>query len=808
MAAIHDLIAQIEDQTLRLRLLDELYRITKEKKFGLVFEDHLPELTPLYSAKVVRGSHVARKDGPLADIWRVISVNKTEAQCIQRATGVQKKMAANDLIVVRQFGEPIFPSLVPVDRVSNGADDAPWHTLIEADNYHALQLLEYLYSGQVDCIYIDPPYNNGARVWKYNNDYVDANDNWRHSKWLAMMRRRLKLAKRLLNPLDSTLIVAIDDNEIFTLGLLLDEVFKDCERQIVSVTINPKGKARDGRLSQVDEYLIIIYLGAAKSQELSTDISEVEVRWPYLRRSDVESARGTKKGGARQFYPIYVNEKNQNIVAIGEPISPLQPLTDAPVLKGAIPVFPIRDDGKQMNWGLTGPSLRKAVDLGFVRVMKSSNVHQPYNFSYLTVPSIKKVEDGIYRVSSVRDDGTKVVVIPGGKAQRGTTAWKKNLHDANAYGSQIVSDFVQDVKFPFPKSLYAVFDTLQLFLANKPNALLVDFFAGSGTTLHALNLLNAMDGNHRQCILVTNNEVSEDDAKLLTKSGLYPGQADWERQGICQSVTWPRSKYSILGRRENGSAIKGDYFTGNTEQKEKERRIVQIGFVDQERLTSAAIKKQLVALIDGLPQSAIKRDTRFFVLPDYKSSILFDESAADEWLSALEGQDHVTEFYIVTTSQNLFDDLKASITNLLGPVLVSEDGKRLIRDGFSANLEYFRLDFLDKDHVALKRRFRELLPILWLRAGAVGLRPDLPNNTPEPEWLLPVHNPFAVLVDERRFGAFLEAISCRDDLTHIFLVTDSEDAFQEMAAQIKAPNVFQLYRDYLENFMINKGDEA
>jgi adenine-specific DNA-methyltransferase len=115
------------------------------------------------------------------------------------AKGNKKEIVVDDLVVVRRFGEAIFPSLIPMDRVKNGDDNAPWHTLIEADNYHALQLLEYLYAGQVDCIYIDPPYNTGARDWKYNNDYVDVNDRWRHSKWLAFMSRRLKLAKRLLN---------------------------------------------------------------------------------------------------------------------------------------------------------------------------------------------------------------------------------------------------------------------------------------------------------------------------------------------------------------------------------------------------------------------------------------------------------------------------------------------------------------------------------------------------------------------------------------------------------------------------------
>jgi adenine-specific DNA-methyltransferase len=221
VAAIDDLIAQIEDKALRERLALEMKRLTREKKFGLVFEDHLPELTPIYSAKVRRKAKVALREGELSDLWRVLSVRDGKAHCRNIGSGETREIPLDDLIVVRQFGEPIFPALTPVDKVQNGPIDAPWHTLIEADNYHALQLLEYLYAGKVDCIYIDPPYNTGARDWKYNNDYVDENDNWRHSKWLAFMRRRLELAKRLLNPNDAVLIVTIDENEVLHLGVLL-----------------------------------------------------------------------------------------------------------------------------------------------------------------------------------------------------------------------------------------------------------------------------------------------------------------------------------------------------------------------------------------------------------------------------------------------------------------------------------------------------------------------------------------------------------------------------------------------------------
>lgn len=229
-------------------------------KFGLVFEDHLPELLPLPQAKPRRGDLICRRQGALKDVWQVKSVKDSVVTCVKpqdeahpseptRATAETVSFAVDEVLVVREFGEPIFPSLVPVDAVANGPADAPWHTLIEADNYHALQLLDYLYAGKVDCIYIDPPYNTGARDWKYNNDYVDGNDSWRHSKWLAFMEKRLKLAKRLLKLDMGVLIVTIDEHEVHHLGMLLERVFPECHRQTVTIVINQKGVAQ-GRLSR------------------------------------------------------------------------------------------------------------------------------------------------------------------------------------------------------------------------------------------------------------------------------------------------------------------------------------------------------------------------------------------------------------------------------------------------------------------------------------------------------------------------------------------------------------------------------
>lgn len=169
MSAIHDLIAQVSDPRLRERLTVEWDNASKDKKFGLVFEDHLPELLPLFSAKPRKGDLVCRRQGALKDVWQIKSIHAGVATCVKpsneahpseptRAAAEPVQFPADELLVVCEFGEPIFPALVPVDAVANGPLDAPWHTLIEADNYHALQLLDYLYAGQVDCIYIDPPY--------------------------------------------------------------------------------------------------------------------------------------------------------------------------------------------------------------------------------------------------------------------------------------------------------------------------------------------------------------------------------------------------------------------------------------------------------------------------------------------------------------------------------------------------------------------------------------------------------------------------------------------------------------------------
>ncbi len=729
MALLQDLIQQIDDLALRDRILKETNKLIKQKKFGLVFEDHLPECTPLYDVPIRVGSKVALKNGKVNDFYLVQKIEDEEVVCNHRETHEIKSFYINELVVIAEFGEPIYPTLKPIDYVENAPDSDLWHTLIEADNYHALQLLEYLYAGKVDCIYIDPPYNTGAKDWKYNNDYVDSSDSYRHSKWLSMMEKRLKLAKKLLNPKDSILMITIDDVEVCHLKILLESIFPECNFQIVDMVINPKGKAKVGRLSQVDEYLILVYMGSAATiPEKSFDDCQ-EIRWPYLRRSDVESARGTTKGGTQQFYPIYVEKKSGKIIEIGSALSPNQPLSDAKEIDGAVAVFPIREDGKHMNWGLTADSLRYALKNDCVRVTKSKNKYQPYNFSYVTMPSIQKVLSGEYFVSGVREDGTKIITLPNGKEHQKTTAWKETHYDANAYGTKLIGKILCEKRFSFPKSLYSVLDALSIYLNQKQNALVVDFFAGSGTTLHAVNLLNFIDGGKRRCVLVTNNEVSESEANDLKEKGFKPGDNEWERLGIARYVTWPRTVCSIQGRDVNGNALSGNYGC-------KIEKFVGIDVEVTNPETGKKIRNKV-----------------------YKKS----KEAAYPELEKLN-----------------------------------------MSDGFKTNAKFFKLSFLDKTSVALGRQFKELLPVLWMKGGAVGKCPEIVENT-LPKMLVLKENKIGILIDETYYPEFDNKLKECPDIQTIYIVTDSESAYREMIRLYDNKECYQLYRDYLDNFRINTG---
>jgi adenine-specific DNA-methyltransferase len=696
MAAINDLIKQIEDPGLQKRIQKEVDKLSKQKKFGLVFEEHLPECTPLYDMPVKKGCNIMlRNNKEDKSFYIVLRIENDQAVCVKKDAPEETVIFnLSEIVRVAEFGEPIYPYLKTIDTVCNAPDSDLWHTLIEADNYHALQLLEYLYAGKVDCIYIDPPYNTGARDWKYNNDYVDGNDTYRHSKWLSMMQKRLKLAKKLLNPNDSVLIVTIDEKEYLHLGCLLEETFPEAEIQMIASVINPKGSARSGRFSRVDEYLFYIFLGTSEVYPCASDMlresndESRSVRWAGLIRNGEGSTRTRIPS---LFYPVFLDKNTGKFHSVGTPLSPEANKEDIVCPEGTLAMFPVSSNGQELQWRLYPPSFVSYLEKGYIRFGKRTSEGK-WSISYLQDGMIRKIENGQIIIKGRNDEGAlKLEYADSVGTKKPVTIWNMVSHSASEHGSTFIKDFLQGRKFAYPKSVYAVHDTIRFVTADKPNALVVDFFAGSGTTLHAVNLLNAEDGGHRRCIMVTNNEVSDEESKALARQGYHPGDTDWEKLGIARYVTWPRTVCSIEGHDINGNPLKGNY------------------------------------LGSDLPMA----------------------------------------------------------------------------DGFKANAAFFKLGFLDKTSVALGQQFKEMLPTLWLKAGAHGNCPSIEDNVPD--MLILPENHFAVLINENLFSDFKDKVAKYPEIQTAYLITDYEVNYRAMKSSLTVETTYQLYRDYLDNFRINQG---
>ena len=662
---------QVSDPELRDRILQEANKLSKQKKFGLVFEEHLPECTPLYDIPVKRGSSVALKTSKVSDIYIVQKITDGIASCIKKDTQEKKEFPVDDLVCVAEFGEPIYPYLKPIDSVCNAPDSDLWHTLIEADNYHALQLLEYLYAGKVDCVYIDPPYNTGARDWKYNNDYVDSSDQYRHSKWLSFMEKRLKIAKKLLNPKDSVLIVTIDEKEYLHLGMLLEEMFPEARIQMISSVINRQGTSRANEFSRINEYIYFAMFGECEIAPL--DKSEKytngnEIRWITLRRSN---ATNTRDARPNQFYPIYVDRETRVIKEIGDVISLEVDRKSVPEIPGCDTVFPIRDDGTEMLWGVIPDVLRDRLKKGYVKVCGfHKNKPQQYVIQYLTSGTIQELENGVYDIIGNNDDGSVIAIYKQSKAMMPKSQWDISEHDASYYGTRLLKSIFNSNRFTFPKSIYAVKDSIKYFLADKPNALIVDFFAGSGTTLHAVNLLNAEDGGHRRCIMVTNNEVSDAEAKSLTKQGYKPGDEEWEKLGIARYVTWPRTVCSIEGHDINGNPLKGNYIGSDIPMSDgfkANAAYFKLGFLDKTAVALGRQFKELLSVLwmkSGCAGQCPSLDTDelpdVLVLPENKFAVLLNESYYSVFVKELEKHPEIQTIYIITNSESAYRNMIAN----------------------------------------------------------------------------------------------------------------------------------------------------
>jgi adenine-specific DNA-methyltransferase len=579
VSRLTDLIAQVKarDAQMGTDLEREFRVLSSRRSFGLNFERHRPEAVELPQRAARKGDKVrvlpprgstTKGDQRLWTVKKFIKVGGVRFAClelIENDDPETQDVPVDDVVVVAEFRDFIHPGLVSNGKVERGGSK-PFHTVINGENFHVLKALTYSHRGKIDAVYIDPPYNSGAKDWKYNNDYVEGEDLYRHSKWLAFMERRLKVAQELLNPESAVLVVSIDEKEVHRLALLLDQLFPDADIQMVTSVISAKGAVRPGKFSRVEEHIFIVSVGAVRTtpwirnmldpiEEDGSDHSSLE--WLGLRRREPSSKRGARPN---QFYPIFVIAETGLLHSVGDPLEDDVDRRSVATPAGAVALWPLKPDGTEMLWGLTPEVLKRNWKNGFARVNRWDAVQQRGTVQYLPGGTISLIQDGTISITGRSKDGSVIgTTASDEEAPPPKRVWNLSSHNAETGGTNILSSLIPGRRFPYPKSLYAIEDVLRFFVKDKPEAVVLDFFSGSGTTAHAVMRLNRQDGGRRQCIAVTNNEVAADEQTALRSSGLRPGDPDWELWGICDYITKSRVQAAITGKTPNGDRVRGDY---------------------------------------------------------------------------------------------------------------------------------------------------------------------------------------------------------------------------------------------------------
>ncbi|RKR43744.1 DNA methyltransferase [Paraburkholderia sp. BL17N1] len=699
MSRLTDLIAQAKakDPTMGADLEREFKVLSARLPFGLNFERHRPEAVELPLRPVRKGDKVRvlpeRGSTKIGDerLWLVKRVTKSGGGKVADIESLDSdevetlSVVVDDLVVVAEFGDAIYPGLVSTGQVSRGGEK-PYHTVITGENYHVLKALTYTHRGKVDAIYIDPPYNTGARDWKYNNDYVEGDDLYRHSKWLAFIERRLLIAKTLLNPSNSVLIVSIDEKEYLRLGLLLEQLFPEASIEMVTSVISAKGVARIGQFSRVEEFIYFVRIGSSivqvgeqnmldDSRSATAHIGK-PVDWLGMRRREPTARRGARPN---QFYPIFVHLDSGYIHSIGEPISDEIDRHSVSVPPGTFAVWPLRPNGEEGLWGITPDTAKRYLNDGFIR----SRNHKPEQgqsaIHYLPSGTVDAILDGRIEVVGRDEDGAVQAIHRERKGVIPKRVWNMPSHNAENGGSLILSKLIPSRRFPFPKSLYAVEDSLRFFVGDKRDAIILDFFAGSGTAAHAVMRLNRQDGGHRQCISITNNEVAADEQLDLRKQRLRPGDSEWEKWGICDYITKPRVAAAISGRTPDNQPISGDYkFNDEFPMAEGFKENAEFFTLTYETAIAVSYNMAFARIAPLLWMRAGSRGRRINKLPDAgwevvdTYGLLVDIDAAEPFCNAVEHASGLRIAYIVTDDDRRFQAIARRLPVPVEPVRLYE----------------------------------------------------------------------------------------------------------------------------------------
>jgi adenine-specific DNA-methyltransferase len=512
---------------------------------------------------------------------------------------------------------------VPERAIKKGQSEVT-NLIIEGDNYHSLSVLNYTHAGKVDVIYMDPPYNTGSTDWKYNNDYVDAEDAFRHSKWASFMNRRLKLAANLLTK-DGILVVTIDNYEVHNLRHLMEENLPDRDFVITIIEHNHRGRAKSN-FALTHEYAI---WAIPRGKDLITRKKEyADDAILNLRRTGQNSLR---KDRPNMFYGVLVNRKTLEIIGTTDPLLGKYNVSELNSNSELELVLPIDKDGTERRWYYGKERL------------------------------LSEAKTGGALARSVRGR-IEIYFKFAGKPIRRKSVWTGPQYDSSSHGTVLLNKILGRDAFSYPKSIWAVKECLEA-ASDKNDAIILDCFAGSGTTGHAALLMNQEDGGSRSFILCTNNENQ-----------------------IAQEVTYPRIKSVIDGYSEaEGIPANLRYF--------KTKFVDRQRCDDQTRIELVARSTEMICLRENAFEVVSNLEGyRLFAGNKHYAAIVFEPESIHEIKSELSrlNDNKPVHIYVFSLSNDTYESDFADL-----------ERKHELRPIPESILEVYRRIFLDP-HVKME----------------------------------------------------------------------------------------------------------
>ena len=348
--------------------------------------------------------------------------------------------------------------------------------------------------------------------------------------------------------------------------MLLEQVFPAARRQLVTIVINPLGQSRHQELGRVEEYAYFLFFGDAQPAPVMDDLlnaatsgTDTKPRWERLLRGGTDSDRANRP---RMFYPVFIEPESKRIVSVGDALPADASRHDVAAPDGQVAVWPVRTNGTEGRWRLQSSTLRTYVDEGVAKVGNHDRTNDRWTLLYLGDAMRRRIADGDIVITGKHPDtGAVNVTYANATSTIAKTVWSRGTHRAGEYGSRVLSDFLGERRFPFPKSIYAVADTLRIAIGDRPDALVVDFFAGSGTTFHATALLNREDDGRRS------HHRHQQRGRGVAGPQTARCRAPARRRGVRTSTESsrpslrPGCEAAVSGQRPDRKPVEGRYLT-------------------------------------------------------------------------------------------------------------------------------------------------------------------------------------------------------------------------------------------------------